>query len=71
MNPMKSLIAICCLTTLVGCATLFRSTPEDPSGKLKAAAELFSSKDEPAQAEELLHDVVEVYEKNQDDLGLA
>lgn len=71
MNLTKSLIAICCLTTLVGCATLFRSTPEDPSGKLREAAELFSSKDEPMEAEKLLHDVVEVYEKNQDDLGLA
>jgi tetratricopeptide (TPR) repeat protein len=71
MNLMKSLIAICCLATLVGCATLFRSAPEDPSAKLKEATELFSSKDEPVQAEELLHEVVAVCEKNQDDLGLA
>jgi tetratricopeptide (TPR) repeat protein len=71
MNLMKSLIAICCLATLVGCATLFRSAPEDPSAKLKEAAELFSSKDEPVRAEVLLHDVVAVCEKNQDDLGLA
>jgi tetratricopeptide (TPR) repeat protein len=71
MGLMKSLIAICCLAALVGCATLFRSAPEDPSEKLRAATELFSSKDEPIEAEELLRDVVEVYEKNQDQLGLA
>jgi tetratricopeptide (TPR) repeat protein len=71
MNLMKSLLVIGCLTTLVGCATLFRSAPEDPSEQLRAATELFSSKDEPIEAEELLRDVVEVYEKNQDQLGLA
>ena len=71
MNLMKSLIAICCLSALLGCATLFTNKPEDPSGKLREAAELFSSKDEPIEAEELLRDVVKVYLKNQDDLGLA
>ncbi|OGW34063.1 MAG: hypothetical protein A2X58_13040 [Nitrospirae bacterium GWC2_56_14] len=70
MSLMRSLIAVCCVATLVGCATL-QSKPEDPSGKLREAVELFSRKDEPVEAEELLHDVVEVYEKNQDDLGLA
>jgi hypothetical protein len=71
MSLMKSLIAICCLAALTGCAALLQSKPEDPSGKLREAVELFSSKDEPVEAEELLHDVVEVYLKNQDDLGLA
>lgn len=71
MDLMKALIAICCLAALLGCATLFTGKPEDPSGKLKEASELFSSKDEPVEAEKLLHDVVEVYEKNQDELGLA
>jgi len=71
MSLMRSLIAICCLAALIGCATLLQSKPEDPSGKLREAVELFSSKDEPVEAEELLHDVVEVYRKNQDDLGLA
>ena len=71
MSLMKSFLAICCLTTLIGCATLFRSVPEDPSAKLKEATELFSSKDDPVEAEELLHDVVKVYGKNQDQLGLA
>lgn len=71
MNLTKSLIVSCCLAAQLGCATLLTSTPEDPSGKLRAAAELFSSKDQPVEAEKLLHDAVEVYLKNQDDLGLA
>jgi tetratricopeptide (TPR) repeat protein len=71
MNLTKTLITICCLATLVGCAAMLRSTPADPSGKLKEAEELFSSKDEPVQAEKLLHEVAETYGKNQDDLGLA
>jgi tetratricopeptide (TPR) repeat protein len=72
MNLKRSLFVICCLTTLLGCSTtVFRSTSDDPSRKLREAVELFSSKDEPVQAEKLLHDVIVAYEKNQDDLGLA
>ena len=71
MNLKRSLFTLCCLTMLLGCATVFQSRPEDPSIDLKAAVELFSSKDEPVQAEKLLHEVIAAYERNQDDLGLA
>jgi tetratricopeptide (TPR) repeat protein len=71
MHLTRSLFAICCLTTLLGCATVFQGKPDDPSVNLRKATELFSSKDEPVQAEKMLRDVIAAYEKNQDDLGLA
>ncbi len=71
MTLMKFLIVLCCLAMPLGCATLLTNTPEDPSGKLREAAELFNSKDQPVEAEKLLHDAVEICLKNQDDPGLA
>jgi tetratricopeptide (TPR) repeat protein len=71
VKRMKFLIAICCMTALVGCAAIFGRSTADPAIKLKWASELFGSKDEPVKAEELIRDAIEIYKKERNQIGLA
>ena len=71
MKMIKWLAALGCVITLAGCAVIFGRSTDDPAVKLQWASELFSSKDEPVEAEKLLHEAEEMYEEKSDQLGLA
>ena len=68
---MKVFAAFCCLAALVGCAAMFGRSTGDPAVKLQWASELFSSKDDPVQAEKLIREAIDMYELKRDHLGLA
>ena len=71
MRRMTNALAFCCVAALTGCAALFGPSTDDPAVKLKWASELFSSKEEPIEAEELIRDAIDSYEMKRDHLGLA
>lgn len=71
MRGTMNALALCCVVTLTGCAALFGPSTDDPAVKLRWASELFSSKDEPVDAEELIRDAIDSYELKRDHLGLA
>jgi len=70
-------VALCCMilacfVALLGCETIpVRSSDDSSAGKLQWASELFSSKDEPVHAEELIREEIERYKKEKNQLGLA
>ena len=71
MKLMKLYAAVCCLAALAGCASMFGRSSSDPAVKLQWASELFSSKDDPIQAEKLIRDAIDLYELQRNHLGLA
>jgi hypothetical protein len=71
MKVLKSLTVLCCLVAVAGCAAIFGRSTDDPAIKLKWASELFSSKDDPVRAEELIRDALEIYRKDRNQLGMA
>jgi tetratricopeptide (TPR) repeat protein len=56
---------------LGGCATVPGRSSDDPAVKLELASELFSSKDEPVRAEELIREAIARYKRDGNQLGLA
>lgn len=68
MQRVRMLCILGCLAALIGC--LGRST-NDPSVKLQWAEEHFAQRDEPVQAEELIIEAIQLYQKTGDRLGRA
>ncbi len=60
-----------CLVVFAGCASIVGPSTDDPAVKLKWASELFNSKDEPVEAEELIREAIRIYKKENNQLGLA
>jgi len=71
MKGTKFALVLCCIAALTGCAAMFGRSTSDPAVKLQWASELFSSKDEPVEAEKLIRDAIDMYELKRDHLGLA
>jgi len=71
VNMIRSLIALCCIVVLAGCAVKSGRTTSIGAEKLKKASQLFSSKDEPVEAEEMIRDVIALYEQDKNQIGLA
>lgn len=71
LNGARSLFFLGYVFSLIGCATIFGRSTDDPAVKLEWASEHFTVRDEPVQAEKLLGEAVELYRKKGDTLGLA
>lgn len=71
MNLVRTLVVLCCLSSLVGCAAIFGRSTDDPYVMLQWASEEFAQQDDPFTAEELIQDALRVFHKNGDRLGKA
>jgi len=71
MKGMKYALAVCCIGALAGCASMFGPTTSDPAVKLQWAEENLVRNTDPAAAEKLIRDAMEIYEKKKDRPGLA
>ncbi len=71
MKRITCLAVMLCIVVLAGCASIVGPSSDDPAVKLKWASELFNSKDEPAEAEELIREAIRIYKKENNQLGLA
>src|SRR5436190_669032 len=72
---MRQLAASCVVlsfvVSLAGCAGVGVVATDDPAAKLHDAAYLYSKAGRPLIAERLIRQAIDLYEKNNDQLGLA
>ena len=59
------------LLAFTGCAAIGVPATSDPAGKLRDATALFDRQDRPLPAERLIREALEIYQKNDDQLGVA
>ena len=71
MNLTKLFSAALCCALLAGCASTFGRSTDDPAANLRLASELFSRRDKPAEAEELILDTLKMCQKTGNRLGKA
>lgn len=72
MNNLKSLVLFFgFFTVLSGCAGIGVIETSDPAVKLRDAYNLFERQDRPLIAERLIREAIDIYQKNNDQLGLA
>jgi tetratricopeptide (TPR) repeat protein len=69
--PRAPLTLLMALATLGACSAMGVAESSDPAIKLRQANELFVKEDRPVPAERLIHEALEIYEKNGDQLGMA
>lgn len=71
MKYAKYAIILCALAGIAGCAAIFGRSTDDPAVKLQWASEHFAQRDEPVEAEQLILDAIQIYQKRGDRLGRA
>jgi tetratricopeptide (TPR) repeat protein len=64
-------LATAILIALAGCAGVGIFATSDPAAKLRDARDLYSRQDRPLPAERLIQEAIEIYQANNDQLGLA
>ena len=70
MQRLTGILVIGMMMILGGCAGFGRST-ENPAQKIQWADELISSKEDPIPAEKLIREAIDLYQKSNNQLGLA
>jgi hypothetical protein len=64
-------LAAAVFSLLAGCAAMGVVATDDPAGKLRDATALFGGYARPLPAERLIREAIDIYEKQNDSLGLA
>lgn len=72
MRALFHALWLCGLSVIIaGCAGVGIVAMSDPAAKLRDAGDLFDRQNRPLIAERLIHEAIESYQKNNDQLGLA
>ena len=70
-RTIKLFYTVVLLSLLAGCAAMLVPATSDPAEKLKNAASLFGQQQRPIPAEKLILEAIDIYEQQQNKLGLA
>lgn len=71
MKKSGMILLVFCCAAAIGCAAIFGRSTDDPAIKLKWASEHYASRDEPRQAEKLIREALLIYERSDNQLGMA
>jgi tripartite-type tricarboxylate transporter receptor subunit TctC len=67
----RQLLVLAFVATFSGCAGFGVVATSDPAAKLRDAGDLFDRQDRPLIAERLIREAIDIYQSNNDQLGLA
>ena len=70
-NQISNLAALLMILFLIGCTAIHVPSTDDPNKKIKDALDLVLKQERPIPAEKLLHEAIEIFQKNGDSKGLA
>ncbi len=71
MRMRHLVLSMLVMAVLTGCSAMLVPASDDPATKLKQATSLFDRQDRPLPAERLIREAIDIYNKENNQLGLA